>query len=134
MKKIYQQYTVQKRKNGKHFILGIDEEYKAVKVEECSSEEEANNKRFSYQKRSKLYYEMHSAISNTITNYKARLNKADIIAAEFDKVLELVLNEYKQNLIRKRVLVSNIINKSIDRAHEGSAINILKPHGANNGN
>lgn len=134
MKKIYKQYTVQKRKNGKHFILGIDEEYKAVKVEECSSEDEANNKRTVYQKRSKIYYDVHFAISNTITNYKAKLNKADIITTEFNNILELVLNEYKQNLIRKRVLVSNIINKSIDRAHEGSELNILTPHGDKNDN
>lgn len=120
MKKIYKNYSVQKRKNNKWHILGIDEDYKTAKVEECASEDEANSKRIAYQKKSTIYYDIYTVISNSVTNYKARINKADIIAVDFNDLVEKVLAEYKLNLIRKNVLVSNIINKSIASSHEGS--------------
>jgi hypothetical protein len=59
-----------------------------------------------------VYYDIYDVISNTLNNYKARVNKADLIITDFNDIVEKVLNEYKANLIRKRVLTSNIINKS----------------------
>ena len=124
MKKIYRQYSVQKRKNNKWHILGIDEEYKSCKVEECLSEDEANTKRSVYQKKSSIYYDLNTNINNTVNNYKARLNKADLVLTDFDELLESVLQEFRQNLIRKRVLVSNIINTSISSSRANSKTSI----------
>lgn len=111
MKKIYKTYIIQKRKNNKCAILGLDENYKAYKIMESDSEDKAEKIRLALQKKSSIYYELNTQINNVITNYKARMNKADIIALEFDNIIDNVLKEFQANLIRKRVLVSNITNE-----------------------
>lgn len=118
MKKIYKQYITQNRKNGKCLILGMDENYNAVKVEECISEQEANRKRQIFQKKSTIYYDMYNVLSQSINNFRARINSADQIVINFDDMLEKVLSEYKENTIRKRILISNIINESTESSRE----------------
>ena len=112
MKKIYKTYIIQTRKNNKCVILGLDENYKAFKVMECKSEVEAEKIRSAFQRKSSIYYDLNIQISNVITNYKARTNRADIIALDFDDIVDMVLKEFQTNLMRKRILVSNIINES----------------------
>ena len=110
MKKIYKTYIVQKRKNNKCIILGLNDDYKAFKIMECDSEEKAEKFRTAFQRKSVIYYELNNAISSAITNYKARTNRADIISLEFDDIVNNVLKECQLNMARKKILVSNIIN------------------------
>lgn len=112
MKKIYKTYVIQKRKNNKCVIFGMDEKYKAFKVLECESEEKAEMLQKSFQRKATIYYELHNQISNVVSNYRARVNSADIIALDFDSIVDKILKEYQANLIRKRILVSNITNET----------------------
>ncbi len=124
MKKIYKNYIIQKRQGPKYFILGINENHKAVKVKEALLEEEANNIRAFMQNKANIYYDLICNFQKTINNCKSRYHQLIIPPIDFAETVEQALYEYKAHYVKITALSKNIINKSIKSSHADSKSNI----------